>query len=619
MRTAVGAATVLLLAVGLLAGCGSSAPPLSIAGLDARINPSVPPRPGEIAPVPAAAPDPPGLSSMIGLPTGSTGEITFYFSLPVDDYTLVQAVKVMTTPGTGSYRHFLTSYTAAARAYGAKPPDIEAAVKSVKAKGLSVLIDPSRTFARVWATAAQWRKALGQPLKVQTGTADAPFDVFSFASVPKFDELTYIDAGATVYDPAAGSGGRGYGASVANAAAIDQARASAASPSSAPKVPWPINQGTPPGNTCLSGTSAARSMYTPSQVATAYDTRALVDRPITRAARVAVIDLGGGFLDSDVQGAARCFGYVAPTIDVQTGDGLSGPISANNGETELDLQTIGAYIPGGTIQLTEATNGPASLLDAISHMLANPRGFPDYASISYGQCAVAETKQNLRLIQAIGRLVILGDTVGSSIFAAAGDWGSTTCGSAVPGPSQAFAASAPWATAVGGTRLILNPSNHRADEVVWNDRAYGIIASGGGGVSKVFKRPWYQNGVTTSPTRVVPDFALLADVVPGWPVMLNGQLQSIGGTSGASPFAEAQLALLSARQRLAGKPRVGFINPWFYQLYKQHPELFYDVVSGGNDLDGVGCCTAKKGFDEASGMGVPNLYAIAQHLPPPSP
>jgi hypothetical protein len=118
--------------------------------LDRRIDPSVAPRPGEIAPVPATVPDPAGLSREIGLPNGSADEITFYFSLPVDDYTLVQAAKVLTTPGTGSYRHYFTSYADAARTYGAKPSVIEAAVRSVEAKGLLVMVDPSRMFVRVW-------------------------------------------------------------------------------------------------------------------------------------------------------------------------------------------------------------------------------------------------------------------------------------------------------------------------------------------------------------------------------------------------------------------------------------------------------------------------------------
>jgi kumamolisin len=147
---------------------------------------------------------------------------------------------------------------------------------------------------------------------------------------------------------------------------------------------------------------------------------------------------------------------------------------------------------------------------------------------------VTEAQGSLDLIHAIARVVLLGDIVGSSIFVAAGDGGSTSCNSTIKGASQEFAASAPWATAVGGTRLILNSSNQRANEVAWNDKAYGVAAGGGGGISTVFKRPWYQNGLTTSTRRVVPDFALLADIQPGWPVMLNGQMEPVGGTSGST-------------------------------------------------------------------------------------
>ena len=620
---------VLVLVVSLttasLAACSSSgssnSAQLSQSTLSRQIDPSIAPAPGAVAPVPVVSPDPPDLASEIGLPSGSADQITFYFTLPTDDVTLVKAAEDMATPGTGSYRHFFTNYADAARTYGAKAADIEAAVKSVRAKGLSVTVDPSRTFVRVFGTAEQWQKVLGKPLTMQEGSPDAPFDVYDLPTVPRFDKLTYVGAGATVYDAAIDAGNRQSGASTANAAAINgRARASANAGSAPPaSAPWPVNTGTPPANTCLSGTSLATTMYAPSQIATAYDTRALQETALTKAVRVSVIDLGGGFSDADIQGAARCFGYVAPTIEVQTGDGVSGNIRNNNDETELDLQTMAPYVPGGTIQLVEATNGPASLLDATSRMLGDPAGFPDGGSISYAQCAVQESQGDLALIHAVARVIILGIIVGSSVFVAAGDWGSTTCGNDVKGTSQSFAASAPWATAVGGTRLILNAANQRADELVWNDQAYGVAAAGGGGVSKVFQRPWYQNEVTTSKMRVVPDFAALADITPGWPLMLNGRMQSIGGTSGSSPFAMAKLALLSASERLAGRPRVGFVNPWFYQLYQQHPELFYDVVSGNNDLNGVGCCTAAKGFDEASGLGVPDFAEIAQHLPSPSP
>jgi hypothetical protein len=61
----------------------------------------------------------------------------------------------MSTPGSGSYRHYFPSYGDAAATYGAKASDIEAAISSLQAKGLSALADPSRTFVRVWATADQ--------------------------------------------------------------------------------------------------------------------------------------------------------------------------------------------------------------------------------------------------------------------------------------------------------------------------------------------------------------------------------------------------------------------------------------------------------------------------------
>jgi kumamolisin len=573
-----------------------------------------------VAPRPTPLPDPADLTGKIGLPVGAADQLTFYFTLPVDDATLMSAAEDMSTPGTGSYRQFFTNYQDAARTYGANPDDIDAAVKSVQAKGLTAAVDPSRTFVRVIGTAQQWQQALGAPLTVAKATADVPFDSYDFQTPPKFTDLTYVGS-ATVYVPAVDQGNHLSGASLQNAAAINARPDINARRTATPAdqvAAFPVNVGTPPANTCLAGKPEEQSMYTPSQIATAYDAQALVETPETKAVRVSVISLGGGYSPADVAGAAKCFGYQPPTIQVQHGDGITGQIRNNDDETELDLQTMAAYVPGGTIQLIEATNGAASLLDATARMLGDPNGFPDGGSISYAQCALDEAKNNVALIEAITRVLLLGMTVGSSVFAAAGDWGSTMCGKNIVGPSQAFTASSPWVTAIGGTRLTLDANNHRADEVVWNDTIYGLKSGTGGGISRVFKRPYYQNDVTTNPMRVVPDFSALADVTPGWPVMINGQMQSIGGTSGSAPFAMAKEALLSARERLAGRGRIGFPNPWLYQLYKQHPEAFYDITSGTNDLAGVGCCTARKGFDEVSGLGVINVGEEANWLPPPS-
>jgi tripeptidyl-peptidase I len=113
----------------------------------------------------------------------------------------------------------------------------------------------------------------------------------------------------------------------------------------------------------------------------------------------------------------------------------------------------------------------------------------------------------------------------------------------------------------------------------------------------------------------VPDVSALADIAPGWPVVLNGTLQTVGGTSGSTPLTAAATALVSASQRKAGQPPIGLANGWFYQAASRQPSTFFDVTQGSNDLVGVGCCQAGTGYDEASGLGVPNWATLPAALP----
>jgi subtilase family serine protease len=173
----------------------------------------------------------------------------------------------------------------------------------------------------------------------------------------------------------------------------------------------------------------------------------------------------------------------------------------------------------------------------------------------------------------------------------------------------------PFVTAVGGTRPTLGSGNTRVSETVWNDSAFGAAAAGGGGMSRVEPRPAYQNGVNPENHRAVPDVSALADTVPGWPVVLNATLQTVGGTSGSTPFTAAATALVDSSERTAGRPRVGLANGWFYQAATARPSTFFDVTSGDNDIGGVGCCQAAVGYDLASGLGVPNWAALPAALP----
>ena len=63
---------------------------------------------------------------------------------------------------------------------------------------------------------------------------------------------------------------------------------------------------------------------------------------------------------------------------------------------------------------------------------------------------------------------------GVSSFAAAGDSGSTTCGTSASGTTLSYPAVSPFVTAVGGTRLTLGKGNGCCQAAVGYDLASGI-------------------------------------------------------------------------------------------------------------------------------------------------
>ncbi len=329
---------------------------------------------------------------------------------------------------------------------------------------------------------------------------------------------------------------------------------------------------------------------------------------------ITVLDLGGGWLPSDLKLAGQCFGYTPPRVSQTQGDGVAVAIAHADDETSLDLQTVAAVAPGAQLRVVQTT--PAGILDGFSRALGDRRGVPDVISLSYGGCALAENRTAPLYASVINAVLAMTALAGVSSFVAAGDHGSTTCGTSVPGTTLSYPAVSPFVTAVGGTRLTLGAGNTRVSEVVWNDSAFGVQAAGGGGLTRRQPRPAYQNGYNPQEHRAVPDISALADVVPGWPVVINSTLQTVGGTSGSTPLEAAATALVDASQRKAGRPPVGLANGWFYKAAQQ-PSAFFDITQGNNDLAGVGCCQATVGYDLASGLGVPNWATLPATLPSP--
>jgi subtilase family serine protease len=540
----------------------------------------------------------------LALPAATSGAVTFYLSLPGSTSGLLNAATAAATPGTSTYRNFSSLADAAAK-YGATDAQIDTVAQSIKTLGLQFEADPTRLFGRVTGTTKQWQMALQTSLSVQAATRSSPFTTYGLpqqlppALQPTGTQL--ITTQAEVYAPSAGNGSSG---------STPPGNATGGATSAA--EPWPLNTGTPLTAHCSAPVLQQGEVYTPQQIQTAYGVDTLRSTS-SGTPVITVIDLGGGWLSGDLKQAGQCFGYTPPAVTQVQGDGVPTAISGAGDETSLDLQTAAAVAPGAQMRLVQANS--AGLLDGFSRAIGDSKGLPDVISLSYGGCALSENQAAPGYVAVLDSVLAMASLSGVSTFVAAGDEGSTTCGTNLGRTTLSYPAVSPFVTAVGGTRLALGAGNTRTSETVWNDSVYGEDGAGGGAYSQLEARPFYQTGANSQSTRAVPDVSALADISPGWPLVVNGTLQTVGGTSGSTPLTAAATALVAATQRKAGRPPIGLANGWFYQAAAQEPATFYDVTQGSNDLGGVGCCQAAAGYDAASGLGVPNWATLPAALP----
>lgn len=388
--------------------------------------------------------------------------------------------------------------------------------------------------------------------------------------------------------------------------------------------------GTPTG---CAGALAQRG-FTPNQYLTAYNYAALHAVGITgQGERVALIEIDG-FRPSDLQAFAGCFGFGVPAIDA-FGVGLRRPL-APGGESTLDLELLDAAAPGlKHIDVYESRSRAADVLRSLTAPLQNRGRTPEVISASLGSCepALLQSVGFAGLRSAEGALAAA-TASGISVTAASGDAGSTAC-IGRSGPIDALAvsypASSPFVTGVGGTNVQLSAANAITAQTVWNDAPVAVIAAGGG-PSALFPRPSYQKRFTKARRRTVPDVSLLADVVPGYDIYCTARRDclnkvnpgnpwvAVGGTSAAAPLFAGGLALVDEVLRARGRQQLGNANSLLYRVARSRAAaaVFSDVTTNNNDLGPflgrhrrLGCCTAHRGYDAASGLGSVNLAALA--------
>jgi subtilase family serine protease len=290
-------------------------------------------------------------------------------------------------------------------------------------------------------------------------------------------------------------------------------------------------------------------------------------------------------------------------------------------------------------------------------------------SSSWGVC---ENDATAALVQSENVIFEQMAMQGQSMFGAEGDTGAfscirsdgTTTLNVLDPPSQ------PWVTSVGGTSFEhFNPSANpnspypTGQETVWNyldlcnatatneDGLSGFdwcagAGAGGGGNSKYWGRPFYQlgpgvnnpytqhaNGTTEcslaaagTPCREDPDVSANADPNTPYAEYCTGNASTpfsvcgsfsggqtppgwfgIGGTSLSSPLWSG---IAADRDSFQGR-RSGNLNPLLYLIYNLAPNVyFHDIKGAGTPETNNGYFPTTKGYDEATGIGTPNMTAL---------
>lgn len=307
---------------------------------------------------------------------------------------------------------------------------------------------------------------------------------------------------------------------------------------------------------------------------------------------------------SDIDTFVQAFGItLGGTISTRpVNGGASNPPVLDYNEGEEDVETIASLAPNANVIVYDMPDlSDASIIDAYNAVLSD--GKADVVSSSFGGCDT-DTTGDVATNQAAEQ----GAAEGMTFAASSGDGGSNCEGTAVLGTNAP--ASDPYFVSVGGTQSTSShvsnscpsqnlPVTGIANPVVWND----CVGAGGGGLSQAWPRPSYQDAVTTSSQRSVPDISMPAAGVSGYDSSLYGWA-AFWGTSWSAPFyAAMQLEVNEAcGKNMWGIPTLygafALPNPYQYD--------FYDVTSGNDDSGGQATFyTAAANFDTASGMGIP--------------
>ncbi len=311
---------------------------------------------------------------------------------------------------------------------------------------------------------------------------------------------------------------------------------------------------------------------------------------------IAIVELGGGWVQSDMDSFFQSIGQPTPQITDVSVDGTQNSPNQSVGssndadyEVALDIEVAGAAY-------FAATGRPATIRmywsqDIASAVQRATSDGCDVCTISWG---ADEAVWGATAAEQMESAASTATAAGMIVFAASGDNDSSDGGSTpanVDVPS-----SCPHVVGCGGT------NKTATQETVWNDNPGQTDGEGtGGGYSTIFPVQAFQIGAPPPPTgttagtgRMIPDVAADADPNTGYNVFVHGSVTVVGGTSAVAPLFAGLFAAFGTK--------LGFVTPKLWQ----NQTAFNDITVGGNGLYNAG-----PGPDPCSGIGSPIGSSIA--------
>ncbi len=565
----------------------------------------------------------------------STAPATDYVNVRVnlgwrDEASAAQTALAVSTPGSTSYRHFLTP-AQFRQQFAPDQASVTAVQQFLRSAGFTIVNTPSNNhFVAAEGTVAQAQSAFGVTLGEYDAygmTLRAPEAAVSVPSslAGIVQSVTGLDQSADLLQPTS---------TVGNGPNQTHGGPSVGFRAGQPCSLWYGEKTVATPNVAAYGTSSkplAACGYTPAQVRGLYG----LDAVNANGAGQTVAFVGATASPTIVQNVAHyssLHSLPTPSITQIVAPGIyKHPDTpklipgAFYGEETLDAEAIHSTAPGANLLYVASANANQDFDATINHIV--DKHLSNIISISYGFTGESVPQG---FINSLNDTFIQAAATGIGVYVSSGDFGDnvTTVGT----PSVDFFADSPFVTAVGGTSASIVPSVpataalgyasvddprsalnqtgwQRSFEVGWQTASdpirktasdnlssppYAVngalaaalpgafLSGGGGGVSTVFAEPSYQStAVGSASGRVVPDISALADPNTGF---LVGQTQTfsdgtyydeyrIGGTSVAAPLTAGMAAVAD---QLAGAP-LGFANPRIYRAYSATPSAFYDV------------------------------------------